>query len=193
MTPERPEALQVLFEFVAVLEELGLAYHVGGSCASSIHGLPRQTQDIDMVVDMDLAVVPALIAKLERDFYLDPELLRDAVTSRASFNAVHYDSALKIDVFVRGIGAFDVEEFVRSQPVVVQGSPERHVVVKTAEDTVLRKLQGYRMGGEASERQWADVIGILRVQHGTLDSMYLERWSTDLGVDDLLRKAMQSI
>jgi hypothetical protein len=82
---------------------------------------------------------------------------------------------------------------MRSQTIVVEEASGRHLAVKSAEDTVLRKLEWYRMGGEVSERRWLDVIGIPRVRQGQLDDAYLERWSRELGIDDLLRKALQSL
>jgi hypothetical protein len=101
MSPERPEPLKVVLDFVGTLEDLELPCHVGGSHASSIHGSARQTQNVDLVVDMDLAAIPALVDRLQDAYYYDRRVIRDAVLERTSFNLVHYASAFKIDVFVR--------------------------------------------------------------------------------------------
>jgi hypothetical protein len=61
----------------------------------------------------------------------------------------------------------------------------------TAEDVVLGKLEWYRLGNEISERQWRDAIGVLQVQKGTLDREYLEHWARELGLGDLLARALR--
>ena len=61
--------------------------------------------------------------------------------------------------------------------------------MKSAEDTVLRKLQWYRTGGEVSDRQWRDVLGVMVANRGGLDQRYLDTWAKRLQVEDLLRRA----
>lgn len=186
MSPEAPEALSVLFRFLDVLEELGVEYHLGGSYASSIHGVPRQTQDIDLVLDIRPGVVDSLVVQLEDEFYLDVNSIRDAIRNKSSVNLIHLDSGIKIDIFIRGDSLYDDEEFLRSRLVQVQLSPERHICVKSAEDIILRKLQWYRLGGNVSEQQWNDVLGIVRVQGDRLDSGYLKSWAIQLEIEDLV-------
>ncbi len=189
MTPEQPEALRVALEVVGLLERLGIAYHLGGSYASSIHGIPRQTQDIDLVVDVDDASVAEFLTDLPDDYYRDLESARKAVRRRSSFNLIHLASGVKLDLFVLGTGPFDREELSRSRDVRLPSAPDHPLRVKSAEDTILRKLQWFRLGGEVSDRQWGDVLGILENQGRALDFDYLERWAKTLGVDDLLERA----
>lgn len=186
MSPELPEALGVALRVIAVLEALGVPYHVGGSLASSIHGVPRATQDVDLVVDLSPSLIAPFCAELEREFYLSIESAESAVRRRSSFNLVHLASGIKIDLFQRGDDPFDLTEFSRARAEVVAIDPERRVVVKSAEDTLLRKLHWYRLGGERSDRQWTDVLGLARTQGERLDRAYLERWAAAIGVDDLL-------
>lgn len=186
MSPEAPVAITVLLRFTDVLAELGLKYHLGGSYASSIHGIPRQTQDIDLVVDMRIDTVAPLAAKLAGEFYLDTYSIIEAVQQKSNANLLHLDSGIKIDIFMRGESAYDNEEFLRAAPVQMQRSPARYVHVKSAEDILLRKLQWYRHGGQVSERQWQDAMGIARIQAGKLDIGYLRRWAAELNVADLL-------
>lgn len=191
MNPEAPIALAVLLQFVDVLEELGIEYHLGGSYASSIHGIPRQTQDIDLVVDLGSDAVEPLATKLKEAFYLDKAAVRNAVQDKGSVNLVHLDTGMKIDLFMRGDSAYDQEEFARAVPVQIQLSPTRFVRVKSAEDILLRKLQWYRLGGEVSQRQWRDVLGIARAQAPKLDTNYLAHWAANLAIADLLEGIMQ--
>ena len=190
MTPDPTEALRVLLQVISAFEELGVAYHLGGSYASSIHGVPRQTQDIDLVVDLHAAAIPALCRRLERDFYCNEAALAAAVKSRGSANLVHFESALKIDIFVLGAGAYDQEEFRRHQAQVLVRDPERHIFVKSAEDILLRKLEWYRTGGEVSDRQWSDILGIVKTQGQRLDRDYLLLWADRIGGRDLLAKVL---
>lgn len=189
MTPEQPEALRVALEVVGVLEELGISYHLAGSYASSIHGIPRQTQDIDLVVDLDDASVTALLERLPDNYYRDLESAREAVRRRASFNLIHLASGVKLDLFIVGAEPYDREELSRSREVRLPSAPDCRLFVKSAEDTILRKLQWFRLGGETSDRQWGDVLGVVRSQGQALDLEYLKRWAKALGLEDLLKRA----
>lgn len=171
------------------LEALGLRHHLGGSYASTIHGLPRQTLDADLVVDLPRESVQGLAERLHSRFYLDEERIRHAVRRRSSFNVIDLSSGFKIDIFVKGAGEFDELELRRSVESTLPEAGGRTVPVKSAEDTVLRKLQWFKEGGEVSDRQWSDVLGVLKVQGERLDWEHLERWARRLGVEELLRKA----
>jgi hypothetical protein len=188
MTPEVPEPLRVALLVVDALERLGVGYHIGGSWASSIHGVPRQTQDIDIVAELRPDFVGRLVAALGEGFYADEASARGAAHARTSFNLIHLDTGVKVDVFVRGDAPFDREEFARHRSEVVRADPECRAFVKSPEDTILRKLQWYRQGGETSDRQWGDVLGIVRTQGERLDGTYLRRWSEELGVGDLVER-----
>jgi hypothetical protein len=190
MSPELPEALRVALAVIDVLDELRVRYHVGGSYASSIHGIPRQTQDIDLVVELQPEAAAPLASKLGDEFYVDEESVRRAARDRTSVSVIHLGSGIKVDLFVRGDSPFDLEEFRRHRRERIRREPERYVYVKTAEDTLLRKLSWYRMGGETSDRQWNDVLGIARTQGEALDRDYVERWARELGVEDLLERAL---
>lgn len=191
MTPELPQALAVALEVIDVLESLGVGYHLGGSYASSLHGFPRQTQDIDMVVALEECHISELVAGLEGDFYVEESTIRRALRNKASFNILHLESGIKVDLFVRGDSAFDCQEFERHRPELVQIEPERRVFVKTPEDIVLRKLHWYRQGGQVPDQQWTDVVRVIRVQGDRLDLEYLQQWAQQLEIADLLERALQ--
>ncbi|MEM1204149.1 MAG: hypothetical protein AAGN66_13045 [Acidobacteriota bacterium] len=186
-----PDSLGVVLEVVDALEALEIPYHLGGSFASSLHGNARQTRDADFVVQLrSAAQVHLLAARLGSGFYLDPSALLRAVRQRSSCNLVHLGSAFKIDLFVQGDSEFDRAELRRSVPQTLAGLPERSIQVKSPEDTILRKLQWFDLGGRQSERQWSDVLGVLKVQRPDLDFDYLRRTATELGIHDLLQEAL---
>lgn len=167
------------------LNASGIGWVIGGSIASSLHGEPRATQDVDIVVSLGARQVKPLAQALGRDYYVDAEAMRDAVKASSSFNAVHFGSATKVDFFVAGDDPFEAERLAQRQRVEL---PDGTLFVDTAEHTMLRKLEWYRRGGEASERQWRDVQAIARLQGDRLDHERLRLWASRLGVTDLLQR-----
>jgi D-ribose pyranose/furanose isomerase RbsD len=190
MTPTDPEGLRVAFIVLEILDRLGISYHLGGSYASAIHGVPRQTHDVDLVVDLGKDRVGGLIQALAGDFYVDEEAMANAVRERASCNLVHLATGIKVDLFIKGTADFDAAEFDRKVLVRLGDETPHEVFVKSAEDTLLRKLLWYRLGGEVSDRQWGDVRGILSVQAERLDLAYLRQWADRLAIRDLLDRLM---
>jgi hypothetical protein len=184
-----PEILAALAPIVEALEELGVAYHIGGSVASSVYGIPRLTIDADLVADLRLDHVRPLVKQLEVEYYIDADAVRDAIRRRSSFNAIHLDTMLKVDVFIPKMRAFDQEELRRTrQEILAEGT--RSFYMSSPEGTILNKLEWYRMGGEVSDRQWNDILGALKVQGTALDMVYMQRWAKALQVTDLLERAL---
>ena len=188
-----PDSLAVVLQVVEMLNELGIVYQLGGSFASAIHGVPRQTRDADIVIRLDAHQADRLVGMLERDFYVDRTAAREAVSRHATFNAIHLASGFKADFFVSGAHDFDAVELERSELTQIVADPPQSVYVKSAEDTVLRKLQWFKEGGEVSERQWRDVLGILLAQAGNLDEAHLTSWADALGLSVLLGRAQDEI
>ena len=180
----------MLIEVAALLERLGIPYLVGGSMASSILGEPRATVDVDLAIHIRSEQVDPLVAALEPDFYVDAFAAREAVRRHASFNAIHQRTVLKVDFFVLGAGDFDAEQLERRRPAALSDQPEPRVWVSSPEDLILRKLAWYREGGGVSDRQWRDVLGVIKVQSERLDRAYLRRWAERLGLSDLLGRAI---
>ncbi len=182
------DALDIALRVARALEAVGAEYFVGGSVASSLQGDPRSTNDIDFVISLPLGRVAAFCAELGPDFEIDPEQLRDAVRRASSANAFYLPLITKVDFFGRGYEPYDEAEFSRRLPRQVRRSGET-LVIKAPEDTVLRKLLWYRAGGEVSDKQWRDIVSVLRVSRDQIDRAYLETWAARLGIAALLERA----
>ena len=187
-----PDPLAAVAPVVRALEELGVRYFVGGSVASSAHGVARASLDVDLVADLGPHDVAPLVAALSSGYYIDEERVRQAVASRGSFNLVHLETMLKVDVFVARGRPYDEEALRRARPESLDEAAEgRKYFLASAEDTILSKLEWFRRGREVSERQWSDVVGVLRAASGGLDQEYLDRWAAELGVADLVERALR--
>jgi hypothetical protein len=185
-----PDDLRAALDPVAdALEAMNVDYRVGGSVASSALGVGRSTLDIDLVADLGTEHVGPLVARLAGDYYVDADSIHDAIRRRSSFNVIHLASMMKVDVFVLKARAFDQQAFARMTARIVGDGPPRTFPMTTAEDIILHKLEWYRLGNEIAQRQWDDVLGVLRLQGDVLDRAHLERWSRELGLDDLLARA----
>jgi hypothetical protein len=173
------------------LERLGIRYAVGGSLASSLHGIMRSTLDVDIVADMHLEHIQPMIIALSKEFYADDEMMRNAIEHHSSFNLIHYETAFKVDIFIQKPRAFDQMQLERRRTSVIATDPEQSVYVTSPEDVILSKLEWYRMGGEVSDRQWRDILGVLKTRAGELDLTYLHKWANELKVSDLLERALK--
>jgi hypothetical protein len=188
MAPDSlPEPLEIALEFSGILEALGVAHIVAGSLASSIYGRPRTTNDIDIVADLRPRHLEPFCAALAAGYYLDRDTAAAAIRDGTSFNAIHLGSSMKVDVFVVGEDRFDGARVAQGRPVPL--APGRTLKVDRAEFTLIRKLEWFRRGGEVSDRQWQDILAILRIQAATLDRTMLDEWTPRLGVVDLLARA----
>jgi hypothetical protein len=186
------EYFEPVRQLVTFLDDLNILYAVGGSIASCTHGLPRQTIDADLTVEPFPYKEKLLHIRLTKaEFYADEPSIRDAVANRSSFNVIHLPTMFKIDVFIRKDTPFHEEVFSRRVSAPAFGPERGSFKIVSAEDMILLKLEWYRMGGGTSDRQWNDVQGMIKLQADNLDVAYLRRWSAELGVTDLLEKALQ--
>ncbi len=152
-TSMTPEAITITLQVIEALEELNIDYLIGGSFASTLHGMPRATMDADLVADLRFEHIPSFVDLLQEDFYMDAKVIRDAIKNRGSFNLIHLLSAFKIDIFILGKRPFDLSEFSRRKLEQILSELPRSAYVKIPEDAVLSKLEWFKMGGELSELQ----------------------------------------
>lgn len=187
------QPISVLSLVTTELEKLKIRYVLVGSFASSMYGLYRATADIDILADIKAEHVGPLHRALEDAFYVDELAIRNAIARRGSFNAIHFDSVFKVDIFVASDDEFAATQLNRRQ--LRSLSPDRtdEVYVASPEDTMLAKLRWFRAGNETSKNQWNDVLGILSVLKNELDDEYLSTWAKRLGVGDLLERALSEV
>lgn len=190
--------LEVARSVTQVLEELGVPYCIGGSFSSIVYGEARATRDVDILAALLPIHVAAFVGALDTTFYVPREDVRDAVTraptlrdrphERATFSMIHHGSFFKADLFVSSGRPFDHSQFARR--VMIDVAVGQLMAIASAEDTILAKLEWYRMGSEVSDRQWRDVLAVLATQNTMLDYAYLRQWALTLGVRDLLDRAL---
>lgn len=175
---------ELLARLTRALDDAKIPAMFCGSIASTYYGMPRTTQDVDLVIDLRPENIPGLLAAFPEDqYYVSEDAVRDALRRRSPFNIIDFRTGWKADFIVRRARAFSIEELTRRRRVEVLGA---EVWLATPEDTILAKLEWAAMSD--SERQIRDVTSILRIRAGRLDWDYLERWADELDVrDELLR------
>lgn len=183
------EVMEALTPLVDALEQLGIAYYIGGSVSSSLHALARRTQDVDVIAQIGSSQVPLPVQRLQRDYYVDEQAWQDAVRRGLPYSVIHLGTMLKIDLMPLKRHAFSREEASRAQAHVLEAGM-RPVRVASAEDAILTKLEWFEMGGRSSSRQWNDILGIMKQQGTALDFSYFAQWADVLGVRDLLDQAL---
>ena len=185
-----PDIIGVTLKVVKVFEKLGIAYYIGGSLASSAYGIARATLDVDIIADIKSEQVSDIFDSLNEEFYIDIEMIQDAIQHQSSFNLIHLETMFKIDVFILKNRQFDRQAFLRRVQKTVAEDTSQQLFFATPEDIILNKLEWYKIGEEVSDRQWNDIIGVLKVQGSGLDMVYLKKWAKELSVSILLKKAV---
>ncbi|MDY0165926.1 MAG: hypothetical protein RBS80_05235 [Thermoguttaceae bacterium] len=189
-----PDLIEAVTPVVRLLESFEIPYYVGGSVASCVYGFPRSTLDVDLVADLAMRHVEPLVEALRDQYYVDGSMIRDAIRRRACFNVIYLPTHFKVDVFVLGNRAYDRTTIQRRRSKAIdQQVPDVLFPLPSPEDVILAKLQWYRLGDEISERQWTDVVGVMKVQHNALQREYLDQWAAELGVADLLARAWAEV
>ncbi len=172
---------------------LEIPYYIGGSVASSIYGIGRSTLGADVVADLKDDQIDAFMGDLGNDYYASQSMIKAAVADKASFNVIHHETTIKIDVFAVKSRDYDLIALTRIREDVVKVEEGLFDIVLAApEDVVLNKIEWYEKGDRVAERQWKDVIGVLEIQKGKLDIGYLKQWAETLKLDELLQQAFDA-
>jgi hypothetical protein len=186
------ELFELLQKIIEVFEKLSIPYLVTGSVASMAYGEPRLTNDIDIVADIHLSHIPGLIAAFPKeDYYIDEEMIKDAIVRVGFFNIIHPASGLKIDVMIKNNVPFDHSRFKRARKITPGHYPADFA---SPEDVIIKKLEYYKMGG--SEKHLRDIAGIFKISGESLDKKYIAEWATTLDVNeiwDLINKRLDGI
>ncbi len=175
---------------VAALRRLGVRHYVGGSVASTFHGAIRSTMDVDLVCSLSETGAAALIEACGPDFYASPAAARAAVREQKCFNLIHLPTSYKIDIFIDRGRQFDEAAFARARPEAFGPPATEPIPVATVEDAILAKLEWFRMTDETSERQWDDVLRLVRLHAAKLDLDYLQTMADSIRVRDLLDRVL---
>ena len=184
-----PDIFLALQPVLKAFENLSIPYYIGGSVASSIYGMARATMDVDIVADLKIRHINRLKQILENEYYIDNEMIADAIRTNSSFNLIHLETMIKIDVFIHKEDPYAELALKRKRKDTLEELDKVEFYFSSPEDIIIAKVQRYKIGGFVSERQWLDVIGVIKVQGDLLDKKYLKRWSQKLGLASLMQKA----
>jgi hypothetical protein len=184
-----PEELtRTVLALAGLLDEMGVAWAIGGSVASAAWGEPRATNDLDVVARMDPEQAREFAQRLADSFYVDADVAAESARRGGSFNLIDERSFIKVDVFVPLDGPLGAGQLERRRRLEL--FPGRAAVpILGPEDVVLQKLSWFAQGGEVSDRQWTDIVGVLRLAVETLDDAYLDRTAAGAGLHELLARA----
>jgi hypothetical protein len=185
-----PDELEILKEFVEVLEKLNISYAIGGSIASSFYGKIRFTLDADITLEPFEHSADQFYENLKTRFYISKPAMLQALNSRSSFNIIHIQTSFKIDVFVCQDIPFQRQILEHPKKAKLSDQLEKNFLIVSPEDIILLKLQWYQLTDQTSKKQWDDILGVLSVQGEKLDYNYLKKWATVLKLNELLEKAI---
>jgi hypothetical protein len=170
------------------LTSCGIPYVIGGSVASGAHGAPRATLDVDIVADLTPEKIRKLAELLGKDFYLDAEAAIEAIQRGRPFNVISMRDVVKFDFFPAGSDPLGPSQLARSLLVKIDLLSTRPVPIASPEDVILAKLRWYDQGGRTSERQFNDILGVIKVKEPDIDWVYIRDWAAKLGISDLLER-----
>lgn len=187
----KSDVIAAMRPVINLLEELNIPYYIGGSIASSSLGIARATMDVDIITSLSLAHVEKIVRLLDENYYVDNEMIKDAIKHKSTFNVIHHDTSYKIDFFISKTTEYQQTIFERiSRKKLVDKDDVIEVFICAPEDVILTKLIWYIERGGTSEKQWNDILGVLKIQKNTLDIEYLLHWAEKLSAKFELDKAL---
>ncbi|MGL5065238.1 MAG: hypothetical protein ACRC62_35155 [Microcoleus sp.] len=169
-----------------IFASLGISYYITGGVAAIAYGEPRTTRDLDAVIEIASSSIDSLVQALEEEGFYVPGVEDVRCGRMQTLGVTHIASISRADLVIAGTGELERLKFDRRRAVEM---PEGGMLYfASPEDVVLAKLVWGR--GSQSEKQWRDVLGILKVQAESLDGGYLTEWAERLGIIDALMQAM---
>ncbi len=184
------DPLEVVKKATLIFEKTEIDYCIGGSLASSLYGIPRATQDVDIVADLTERNLEIILPLFSDKFYVDEEMARNAVKNGSSFNIIDREFLYKIDIFIQGADELSQKEMRRRMRYRLADSDDQAIYLCSPEDIIAHKLYWYKLGNEVSERQWNDALNVVKVQRNQLDYDYLKIICEARGVSELLKRLL---
>ena len=186
------DPIWLALELASILNSLDIPYYVGGSVASSLQGEVRLTQDLDLVINIQYSQIQPLIKAMADDFYISDIAVEEAVSRKtSSFNVIHLTTTEKADIFVMKDDEFSLSQMSRRVLHCPDGDMSKSFYLCTPEDTILQKLLWLRIANNESQKQWRDILGVLKLQKEQLDFGYLQEWGQRLQLTDILLQALR--
>jgi len=167
----------VFARVIDILNELKISYMIVGSIASILYGKPRLTLDMDIVIDIKEEDIEDFVSKFDSDWYIDKEMIKDAISRKFYFNIIHIPSANKIDFFLLQDDDYAKGQFKRRK--AENFDEVRQAFFSCVEDIIIKKLDYYLEG--KSEKHIEDIMGILRTYPNKIDFDYLQKWAKRKG------------
>ena len=183
------DLFELLQKVIGVFENLSISYLVTGSVASMAYGEPRLTNDIDIVADIGLSHIPGLLAAFPKeDYYIDEEMIKEAIFRIGQFKIINPASGLKIDIIIKQDTPFDQSRFERTREIY----PGTYsAVFASPEDVIIKKMEYYKLGG--SEKHLRDITGIIKISEESLDKEYIAQWAIQSDLKDIWNMILQRL
>lgn len=174
---------EVLKTVIDRLHRIQVPYMLTGAIAVNYYGRPRLTHDLDLVVELESSMVKRIVVSLQSDFYVATEGILEALRHRTMFNALHQDTGLKVDFWLKGADRYDAARFQRRKRRKIF---DRMMFITTAEDLITMKLKWYR--DSSSEKHYLDALGVYQIQKDHLDLSYMKEWLSHFSITDLFER-----
>lgn len=182
------EIVAVTLRVVEVLESLNVAYEIGGSLATSMHGTPRSTVSVEFAVDFRPGQAAVFVNMLENEFFTNERDIEEAIQKRMCCSIIHAATLRKINLATVDNSEFEKISFSRRVRVQLADDSGRSIYVRSAEDVVLHSLIWHAQSGEVLTQAYQDAFAVLRVSGASMDSEYLHRWAIREDVHYLLKR-----
>src|SRR4051794_14976620 len=133
-----PDLVQVATRVVRALEVMDVPYLIGGSLASAHFGIPRSTRAVDLMADLRPEHVVPLVDALQEEFYIDADMIGEAIQRKSSFNVIHLETLYKVDTFLPAAHPWPSAELARRRVETIDtGAESVRLNFSSPEDTVL--------------------------------------------------------